>query len=173
MLKIGKWLCLLLVAAASLQELYAGVDFSGEWVMNPNKSSYRPKPQPQAETYSIEHKYPAITVRFRTTWSTGPSSGSFFYTADGKEISGHKKLDNGREADMTESVQWDGPALVVKRKIKFAELPLVITVETERWSISADNRVLTITTEMSSERPDGKPFLTMTEHPTVVYDRVR
>jgi len=165
-----KWLSLLILAGAP--GFCGAVDFTGDWVMNASRSNYKPKPQPNEESYTIEHKDSSVKIRFRTVWPNGPSSGAFTYIVDGNEISGKKVID-GEEVNVRESAQWDGTVMVVKRKIQRASMPNIIVVESERWTLSADNRVLTVTTETTTEGQDGRTMFKMVEHPTVVYDRVR
>jgi len=124
--------------AASSALAQKAPNFSGTWVMVLGKSDFGGMPgAPESRTDKIEHKETSIVIH--RTQSPGPMGGkleaTLTYGIDGKPY----KNTIG-ENDVTSTLSWDGPVLVVESTVTTQQGPAQVTY---RWSLSADGKTLT------------------------------
>jgi len=148
----------LLLGASVLNAQKSAVNFSGEWVLNEDKSdlgdgSGGRRRGMAASKMDIEQKGNKLVVEaFRTNRDGEEVSNVSTYTLDGKECT------NGNDYMTSVSVvEWskDGKTLTISSKITFSRRDRQFTMEsTEIWSL--DEGALTIDTTRSSQRGERK-----------------
>lgn len=112
-------------------------NLSGTWVLQADKSDFGMMPGPTSRTDVITHTEPGITIkRSMESSQTGAVSTELVYGVDGKEWK--NKLSDGNE--ITSTLKWDGPVLVVTSLISTPNGDATIT---DRFSLSADGKTLT------------------------------
>jgi hypothetical protein len=137
---------LALVAAIGLglglpAQLAGAPNFSGEWRLNPAKSEYGSFPAPAEVVRKIRHNEPSLTMTTQQKGAQGQVSTELTYTTDGKEVV--NKLANGESRG---SAHWDNGRLVIESTREVQGTPLK---SREVWSLSTDERVLTVTTHLT------------------------
>ncbi len=105
-------------------------------------------PAPDSITEKIDHQDPSIKINFTQAGGTGDISTDIAYTTDGKECS-NKVGEN--EAKST--LKWDGDDLAIESKGSFGGTDYT---SKDRWNLSADGKVLTITRHISSSMGDAE-----------------
>jgi hypothetical protein len=135
-------------AVALTVQLYAQSkpNFSGEWTMVPEKSSFGMMPTPATMTRTITHKDPAVkVVTAQTSGPLGDSTIETNFTTDGKPqnntISGTPMVTVGG---------WDGAAMTFHSTLN--QQGTDITID-DRYELSDGGQTLTITRKFGS--PDG------------------
>ncbi|UCF38884.1 MAG: hypothetical protein JSU96_08620 [Acidobacteriota bacterium] len=128
-------------------------DFSGEWVLNVAKSDFGPLPGPTLMTQQIEHKEPALKVRFHSEGMQGSMDGEVAYTTDGAEC----KNQIG-DVDITSTLTWEGVSLKVKSVLDIQGMS--IDAE-DTWTLSEDGQTITVDRFMSSSMGDAEQTLIM------------
>ena len=119
-------------------------DFSGDWKMNPDKSSFGQLPRPLAYDRHIEHKEPAIRMVARQSTQMGDQTVVTNMRTDGVET-----VNGTRTGDMKTVGRWDGRDLELTTT-KQVDGGDAVTVE--RWSLSADGKTLVSTTHVKTPR---------------------
>jgi hypothetical protein len=120
-------------------------NFTGSWKLNLEKSDFGPLPAPQAGGSTIEHRDPILKVRVSRTGENGESNSDLKLTTDGKE-----SVDTVDGFTVKTTAHWDGEVLVIESRLSVDGNPVTIT---QRWTLSADGKVLTMVRKIAS--PDG------------------
>ena len=133
----------LLLAAVS--QLCAQPNFSGEWKMNAAKSNFAPLPQPDRLVRKIVQHDSHLKIKTTQFGQQREIVTDLAYTTDGAEC---KNVIRGQQ--FTGNARWDGDTLSIesKRAVQGMEI-----VQTERWTLSADGRTMTIANNV--ETPQG------------------
>src|SRR5579862_9886551 len=120
------------IGAAGLVLLLCGVnavaarpDFSGDWKMNPSRSSFAPLPAPDSMARKITHHDPQLKIVTTQTGQGHDSVTELSYTTDGKEC---KNTIRGQE--VTGTARWDGDKLVIASKRQSQGMEIN---QTETW----------------------------------------
>lgn len=127
-------------------------DFSGDWKMDAAKSDFGPLPAPTLFVAKIDHKDPALVLHRTQEGGMGSYSGESRYTTDGKECL-NRMFDN----DLKSVLQWEGKVLVLDTRMDLQGNAIKLV---DRWSLSADGKILTIDRKMES--PQGEAVLKIT-----------
>ncbi len=124
-------------------------NYSGLWKINAAKSDFGPMPQgPEKFERTIDHKDPAIKITTVQSMGGNERTTTVEYTINGQEQT--IKAGAG-EAKVTPA--WKDEKLVVlsKREVQGMEIK-----SSESWSLSADGKVLTVDSELSTPQGDFK-----------------
>jgi hypothetical protein len=125
-----------IAALASLAPAADKPNFSGNWVLDADKSNFGPMPAPTTMTRKVDHNDPAMTVEQATTGGAqGDQQATMKYSTDGKETT-----NNMMGNDVKSTCVWEGNALVVKMAADFGGTEIKIT---DKWTLSDDGKVLT------------------------------
>jgi hypothetical protein len=128
-------------------------DFSGEWKMNAEKSSYGPIPMPSSFIRKITHKDPSLVIVEEQVQDGGKQVTTRTVTTDGKSTT----LDlNGNQVVC--SATWDGSAIIANSQVDAYGITF-----RDHMSLSPDGKTLTSEIQVSSGQGDA----TM----TVVFER--
>jgi|HubBroStandDraft_6_1064221.scaffolds.fasta_scaffold333590_2 hypothetical protein len=131
---MGVWL---LAGTAALAQ--SKPDFSGDWVLNKEKSVLGSLPAPDLMLQKIEHKDPDLKVATHTV--TGPQSDINYeakYTTDGKECLNKY----GDQINLKSKLVWERATLDVDTDMLDAAGAHLMTFR-GKWTLSADGKVLT------------------------------
>ena len=132
----------------------ASPDFSGNWKLNASKSEFGAFPAPSSYTQKVSHAEPKLTVAVKMTSDMGDVDLTANYTTDGKESTNQGF--GGSEAKST--AKWEGDGLVIETKGSFGDQAYTMK---DKWTISEDGKVLTITRHFSSAMGDLDQKITM------------
>src|SRR5579872_5393943 len=139
--------CLIVCTTLALPLLAADAakpDFSGDWKMNAEKSSFGQLPRPLAYERHIEHKDPVIRMVARQSTQMGDQTVVTTMRTDGVE-----SVNGTRTGDVKTVGRWDGRELELTTT-KPIDGGDAVTVE--RWSLSADGKTLVSTTHVKTPR---------------------
>jgi len=123
----------------------AAPNFSGSWKINAAKSKSGGQfPLPERFERKIAHTEPALQV---TTTRTGFQGGGDIttdakYTTDGKETVNPGFGDN----EMKSVTKWEGDILTIRSSLSTPNGDITIS---ERWSLSADGKILEVVNKVS------------------------
>lgn len=118
-------------------------NFSGEWTLVPEKSSFGTMPTPATMTRTITHKDPAIKiVTTQTSGALGDTTIETNFTTDGKPQS-----NTVSGTPMSTVGVWDGASLTFHSVL--SQQGGDITVD-DRYQLSEDGRTLTVTRKLGS-----------------------
>jgi hypothetical protein len=126
----------LLAAAFGLLQAQAKPNFSGTWKLNVSKSDFGAMPAPDTRTDKITHDDPSLTDSFTQNGQMGEVTTEIKYSTDGKETTNHVR---GNEVKST--AKWEGDELTIASKAQFNGAEVTFS---DRWSLSADGKTLTI-----------------------------
>jgi hypothetical protein len=130
----------LLAASAAMA---ATPDLSGSWKLNVSKSSFGEFPAPSSMNQKITHAEPKLTVAVKQSSDMGDFDFTSNYTTDGKECT-----NAGFGGSENKSVvKWEGEALNIDTKGTFGDNAYSLK---DKWTVSADGKVLTIARHFSS-----------------------
>jgi hypothetical protein len=127
-------------------------NFSGEWVMVPEKSDFGPVPAPATMTRTIAHQDPILKiVTVQTGGATGDRKIETTFSTDGKPQK-NTIIDN----PMTTTGKWADKTIVLTSTMSTkGEDGGVVDVRIEdRMSLSDDGNTLTLTRKIAA--PDGE-----------------
>jgi hypothetical protein len=110
-------------------------DFSGNWVINVEKSDFGGAPAPEKFTRKIEHREPSMVLTDAQSSPLGEDHAVRNYTTDGKEISY-----SWMGGDVKSSARWDGSKLVIVSKVNASGTDLVVN---SVLTLSEDGKWLT------------------------------
>lgn len=111
-------------------------NFSGNWSLVPDKSTFGPIPPPDSMTRKIDHADPAMTVTQSTTGGPqGDQTATMKYSTDGKETTNEMM-----GAPVKATATWEGSALMIKMAANFGGTDITIT---DKWTLSDDGNTLT------------------------------
>ena len=129
----------LTVAAA----MAAAPDFSGSWKLNSSKSEFGQFPAPGSLSQKVAQTEGKLTVQSKMSGDQGEFEFTMNYTLDGKETT-----NQGFGGSESKSVaKLDGDALVIDTKGSFGDNSYTMK---DKWTVSADGKVLTIQRHWSS-----------------------
>lgn len=127
---------LFLIAAATNVAMAADKpDFSGDWKLDADKSTFGPMPPPSSLTRKIDHKDPDLTVNTSQSTEQGDMNVTAKYSTDGKETT-NSMMGN----DVKSKANWDGNTLVIVSNANFGGTDIKIT---NKWKLSDDGKTLT------------------------------
>jgi len=132
----------LLAAAFGLLQAQAKPNFSGTWKLNTAKSDFGAMPAPDSRTDKITHDDPALTDSLTQSGQMGEVNAELKYSTDGKETTNTVR---GNEVKST--AKWEGDELAIAGKAQFNGADVTLT---DRWSLSADGKTLTILRHVNS-----------------------
>jgi hypothetical protein len=138
---------LLVIAAAAGMALAADKpDFSGDWKLDADKSTFGPMPPPTSMTRKIDHKDPMLSVSQSQSSAQGDMSTEAKYSTDGKETT-NTMMGN----DVKSKAVWEGKTLVITSNANFggADVKLV-----NKWTLAEDGK--TLTDVMGISAPQGE-----------------
>jgi hypothetical protein len=135
------------VAALTVQlSAQAKPNFSGEWTMVPEKSSFGMMPTPTTMTRTITHKDPAVKIVTAQTGSAlGDTTVETNFTTDGKP-----QTNTVTGTPVSTVGAWDGAAMTFHST--FNQQGADITID-DRYELSDAGQTLTNTRKFAS--PDG------------------
>ncbi len=138
MVRIAPAIAFAFVASALMAPLYAvdpEPDFSGTWILDAH-STLRTLPWPAEQTLAVAQR--DVAIRCLATSADG-TSVRWSYLLDGTET-------RFRLGDETRSsvAKWDGAALLIDTQVSAPEAYTVM----DRWQLSLDRSVLTITRQV-------------------------
>jgi hypothetical protein len=121
-------------------------NFSGEWKLNLEKSSFGPMPAPASQIMKIEHDDPKFVSTSDQESADGQKmSVTMKYTTDGSE-----SVNDFRGAPAKVSAKWEGEALIVNTKLDFQGMEIKIV---NTMKMASDGK--TITAVAKIETPQG------------------
>jgi hypothetical protein len=110
-------------------------NFSGTWVMVPDKTDYGPMPGPSARTDVIEQNGAAITIKRSVTTPEGEVKVDLAMAVDGKP---HKNTTP--QGELVSTLAWEGEVLVISSEVSTPNGPATIV---DRMSLDAEGKTLT------------------------------
>ena len=141
------------VAFVAVVALSAGLfaqakpNFSGEWVMVPEKSDFGPVPAPTAMTRTITHQDPILKiVTVQTGGATGDRKIETTFSTDGKP-----QKNTIIDSPMTTTGKWEDKTIVLTSTMSMQGVDVGIE---DRMSLSDDGKTLTLTRKIAA--PDGE-----------------
>ncbi|MFN7998615.1 MAG: hypothetical protein U0Q18_33640 [Bryobacteraceae bacterium] len=111
-------------------------NFTGEWKMNADKSSFAPLPIPEKLTRKISHRDPSLKIITSQSGQQRDIVTELSYTTDGREC---QNTIRGQVA--TGHANWDGDKLVIESKRTAQGMEIS---QTETWALSEDRQTVTI-----------------------------
>ncbi len=124
-------------------------NFSGSWKLNNAKSDFGPMPQgPEKFERKVDHKDPEMKVSTTQSMQGNERTTDSAYTIDGKE----NDIQMG-PATAKVTATWKESILevVAKRDIQGNAI-----TSAEKWALSADGKVLTVDTEITTPQGEFK-----------------
>jgi hypothetical protein len=118
-------------------------NLTADWKLNTSKSDFGQFPAPSSMTQKVTHAEPKLTVDVKQTSDRGEVNFTASYTTDGKECT--NKGFGG--SDVKSVVKWDGETLNIETKGTFGDNAFTMK---DKWTLSADGKVLTILRHFSS-----------------------
>ncbi len=141
-----------LVMLAALPAL-AKPNFTGDWKMNPSKSSFGEMPAPSSMTSKISHSDPKLETSSKSSSDQGDLEFNAKYTTDGQECTNEIM-----GSPVKSTVKWDGDALLINSKLNFGGNDMTIS---DRWTLSEDGKTLTIARTFKSDMGEIQQKLVM------------
>jgi hypothetical protein len=130
-----------IAAAANMALAGDKPDFSGNWKLDLEKSSFGPLPPPASMIRTIDQKGPDITMQQAMT---GPDMNvTLKYSTAGKETA-----NSFMGMDFKSKANWDGKVLLIHNVVDAGG------ESTDKWTLSDDGKTFTDVLSISS--PDGK-----------------
>lgn len=117
-------------------------DFSGLWSLDEAKSEFGGAPQKEGMKYRIDQKGAKLKV---VVTAQGEDPSERLFNIGGEDVN---KSSHG---DVHSKSRWEGRVLVFDLNGKYDEYDFKMV---ERWTLSPDGEVLTITREISSSGGD-------------------
>jgi hypothetical protein len=124
-----------LAAIASLAMAADKPNFSGNWKLDIDKSTFGPIPPPTSMTRKIDHSDPAVTVEEAMSGAQGDQNSTRKYATDGKETT-----NQFMGQDVKSTGVWDGSALKLTTKADFGGTEVTLV---DKWTLSDDGKVFT------------------------------
>jgi hypothetical protein len=144
-------LLLAVLALAALPAL-AKSNFSGDWKLNPSKSTFGQMPAPDSMTYKVAHDDPKLSTATKQSSQMGEFDMQAAYTTDGKE-STNQGFGGGTNKS---TAKWDGDTLVIETKGQFGDNEFTMT---QKLTLSADGKTLTMIQAFKSAMGEGEQKL--------------
>jgi len=143
----------LAVAFVAFAALSAGLiaqakpNFSGVWVMVPEKSDFGPVPAPASMTRTITHQDPVLkVVSVQSGGAMGDVKIETTFSTDGKP-----QKNTVIDSPMTTTGKWEDKTLVLTSTMSMQGVDVGIE---DRWALSDDGKTLTVTRKIAA--PDGE-----------------
>jgi hypothetical protein len=136
-----------IAAATSLAMAADKPDFSGDWKMDADKSSFGQIPPPASIVAKIDHKDPTLSI----TTTQNDQTQTFKYSTDGKETT-NSMMGN----DMKSKANWDGKTLVISSTANMGGADLKMDT---KYSLSDDGKTLTQALKIAA--PQGEFEMTI------------
>ena len=140
----------ILAAAVLFLAVLAGAaspNLTGDWKLNLSKSDLGQMPPPSSMTQKIAHEDPKLKLSVKQSSDMGDFEWEANYTTDGKECT-----NTFRDNEAKSVVKWDGDALTFDTKGKFGDNDFNMK---DKWTLSADGKVLTVERHISSAMGEG------------------
>jgi hypothetical protein len=147
-----KVLVILAILALAALPALAKPNFSGDWKLNAAKSSFGQMPAPNSMTQKITHEDPKLTTATKQSSDMGDFDMQASYTTDGQECTNQ----GFGGAPMKSIAKWDGDALSIETKGQFGDNEFTMS---EKWALSADGKLLTITRTFKTAMGEGAQTL--------------
>ncbi len=122
-------------------------NLTGDWKLNISKSDLGEMPPPSSMTQKVTHEDPKLKVAVKQSSDMGEFEFEASYTTDGKEC-----VNTIRDNESKSVVKWDGDALLFDTKGKFGDNDFNLK---DKWTLSADGKVLTVERHFSSSMGEG------------------
>ena len=129
-------IALLLTLALPASAVAQAPDLSGSWVLQVDKSDFGPMPGLTSRTDVITHKDPSLTIKRSIVSANGNATSDLVYAVDGKPW----KNTTSDGSEITSTLKWDGPVLVVTSILNTPNGEATIT---DRFSLSSDGKTMT------------------------------
>jgi hypothetical protein len=144
-------LALFAVLAAAALPALAKPNFSGDWKLNSSKSTFGQMPVSNM-TSKIAHADPKLTNATKMSSDMGDFDMSSTYSTDGKETTN----EGFGGSSTTSTAKWDGDTLLIETKGSFGDQQFTMS---EKWTLSADGKILTIARTFKSAMGEGEQKL--------------
>lgn len=126
---------LFLIAAAACMAVAADKpDFTGDWKLDIDKSSFGEMPPLTSMSCKIDHKDPNLTIVQTQSGAQGDQVLNFKYSTDGKETT-NSLMGN----DVKSTAAWEGKALVVNSNLDAGGVLIKIIA---KYALSDDGKTL-------------------------------
>ena len=135
-----------IAAAAGLAVAADKPNFSGDWKMDADKSTFGPLPPPTSMTSKIDHKDPDLSIVMVRNGEEGEETMTFKYSTDGKETT-----ITLRGNDMKSTAAWEGKTLVTSSNGDFGGAEIKLSI---KYSLSDDGKTLTQAWNISAPQGD-------------------
>jgi hypothetical protein len=135
-----------IAAAANMAMAADKPDFSGNWKLDADKSTFGPMPPPTSMTRKVVHKDPDLSVDQAQSGDQGDQNTSMKYSTDGKETT-NSMMGN----DVKSKAVWEGKTLVITSAANFGGADVKLT---DKWSLSDDGKTLTDVLGISAPQGD-------------------
>ena len=137
------------LAAVAAVAFLAGVavakpNFTGDWKLNPSKSSFGDFPAPSSMTMKIGHEDPNLKVATSMASDRGEFTWEAAYTTDGKECT-----NTMRDNESKSVVTWEGDTLIINTKASFGGNDVTIN---DKWTLAGDGKTLTVERKFTSSQ---------------------
>jgi hypothetical protein len=131
-------------------------DFSGSWVLQPEKS--QAPVVPQAAQLFVTQSDKLLTLEHVSTTSGATRTNKLSYHIDGVPSKNSTTGPGGAPLDFNSTTSWDGPTLVITTTADMVGG----FKQVERWTMSADGKELTIKGDIaiSGQTATAKMFYT-------------
>jgi hypothetical protein len=143
----------LAIAFVAVAALSAGLiaqakpNFSGVWVMVPEKSDFGPVPAPASMTRTVTHQDPVLkVVSVQSGGAMGDVKIETTFSTDGKP-----QKNTVIDSPMTTTGKWEDKTLVLTSTMSMQGVDVGIE---DRWALSDDGKTLTVTRKIAA--PDGE-----------------
>ena len=137
-MKFTKNFLAILAAVAALSMTAIAADqpnFSGDWKLNVDKSTFGEIPPPASGTRTIDHQGTSLSYDVTQSGGTGDQAYTVKLTTNGKETAGDLMGNPAKYA-----ANWDGSTLVIDEKVDFQGNEIAIK---DIWTLSEDGKKLT------------------------------
>jgi hypothetical protein len=124
-----------IVAAAGMAMAADKPDFSGDWKMDADKSSFGQTPPLTSLSVKIDHKEPTVSMVKTQSGAQGDQVLNFKYSTDGKETT-NSLMGN----DVKSKAGWEGKALVVNSSLDAGGMLIKLI---DKFTLSDDGKTLT------------------------------
>ncbi|MGO4884949.1 MAG: hypothetical protein ACLP59_29640 [Bryobacteraceae bacterium] len=126
----------LILLLAMLSSASTEPNFTGEWKMDPSRSSFSPLPAPDSLVRRIVHQGSHLKIATTQWGQQREITTELSYTTDGKRC---KNIIRGE--DVSGSAHWSGAQLVIEsaREVQGMQIG-----QRETWTLSDDGQTLTI-----------------------------
>jgi hypothetical protein len=122
------------------------VDLSGTWKLDVKNSTFGILPVPVSRTINITHREPLLRLQITEDTGKEKRSQTLEYTTDGKEC-----VNKVRGNDFRSTLHWEGSTLVVDTEGVYQGNQFRAT---DRWSLSPDQKTITIERRASNDNGD-------------------